>query len=136
MLESPTVTDHAQSIDPHPFGSEPEPPLRDQSELELIFVRACKPRHLWRVGAEAEKFGVDAKSGAPLHYPGTLGVEGILHNLIDRHGWHEEAEYPNGPLIALRRGEASVTLEPGASSSCRARPCPTCTRSRASSCRT
>lgn len=113
MLESPTVTDHAQSIDPHPFGSAPEPPLRDESELELIFVRACKPRHLWRVGAEAEKFGVDAKTGAPLHYPGNRGVEGILHNLIDRHGWHEEAEYEGGPLIALRRGEASVTLEPG-----------------------
>lgn len=113
MLESPTVTDHAQSIDPHTFGSAPEPPLRDESELELIFVRACKPRHLWRVGAEAEKFGVDAKTGAPLHYKGERGVEGILHNLIEHHGWHEEAEYEGGPLIALRRGDASVTLEPG-----------------------
>ncbi len=113
MLESPIVTDHAMSIDPHPFGADPEHPLRDESELELIFVRSCKPRHLWRVGAEAEKFGVDAKTGAPLRYAGNLGVEGILHNLIDRHGWHEEAEYPGGPLIALRRGEASVTLEPG-----------------------
>lgn len=113
MLESATVTDHAQTIDPHPYGSVAEAPLRDESELELVFVRACKPRHLWRVGAEAEKFGVDAQSGAPLHYPGEHGVEGILHALIERHGWHEEAEYPGGPLIALRRGEASVTLEPG-----------------------
>ncbi len=113
MLAPTPVTDHALSTDPHHFGSEPEPPLRDEAELALIFVRACKPRGLWRVGAEAEKFGVHATTGAPLHYPGPLGVEGILHALIDRHGWHEEAEYEGGPLIALRRGDASVTLEPG-----------------------
>lgn len=103
-------------FDPHPYGSTPEAPLRagDASELELVFVRACKPRELWRVGAEAEKFGVDAKTGSPLHYRGSKGVESILRMLIERHGWQEEAEYPGGPLIALRRGEASVTLEPGA----------------------
>lgn len=107
---------HARSVDPHPFGSQrlpAEAPLRDEGELELIFVRACKPRDRWLVGAEAEKFGVDARTGAPLHYPGERGVEGILRTLMDRHGWVEEAEYANGPLIALRRGDASVTLEPG-----------------------
>ena len=111
MLASTPVT--ALPPDPHPYASEPEAPLRDEAELELLFVRACKPRALWRVGAEAEKFGVDASTGAPLHYQGARGVEGILHTLIERHGWYEEAEYPGGPLIALRRGEASVTLEPG-----------------------
>jgi len=114
MLESASAMQHGKSVDPHPFASAPEPPLRDASELELIFVRACKPRDLWRVGAEAEKFGVDAKTGSPLHYRGERGVEGILRTLIERHGWQEEAEYAGGPLIALRRGEASVTLEPGA----------------------
>ncbi len=117
MLESETPKTrpmkHAHSVDPHPFAAPPEAPLRDHSELELVFVRACKPRDQWRVGAEAEKFGVDAKTGAPLHYPGERGVEGILRTLMDRHGWVEEAEYPGGPLIALRRGDASVTLEPG-----------------------
>jgi glutamate--cysteine ligase len=114
MLESATVTGpHAHSIDPHPHGVAPEAPIRDEGELELPFVRACKPRESWRVGAEAEKFGVDAKTGAPLHYPGPAGVEGILRRLLEKHGWTEEGEYDGGPLIALRRGEASVTLEPG-----------------------
>lgn len=114
MLDSAAVSSaHTHSVDPHPHAFAPEPPLRDESELELPFVRACKPRELWRVGAEAEKFGVDKVSGAPLHYPGARGVEGILRTLIDHHGWTEEGEYAGGPLIALRRGEASVTLEPG-----------------------
>jgi glutamate--cysteine ligase len=116
MLESASAMQQGKSVDPHPFASPPEAPLRagDASELELVFLRACKPRELWRCGAEAEKFGVDARTGAPLHYRGERGVEGILRTLIERHGWHEEAEYDGGPLIALRRGEASVTLEPGA----------------------
>jgi glutamate--cysteine ligase len=113
MLEFATSMSRPHSVDPHPFASAPEAPLRDESELELVFVRSCKPRDQWRVGAEAEKFGVDASTGAPLHYPGERGVEGILRTLMDRHGWVEEAEYANGPLIALRRGDASVTLEPG-----------------------
>ena len=113
MLESASAMP-GKSVDPHPFASPPEAPLRDASELELIFVRSCKHRDFWRCGAEAEKFGVDAKTGAPLHYRGDRGVEGILRTLIERHGWHEEAEYDGGPLIALRRGDASVTLEPGA----------------------
>ncbi len=123
-----TTTDmanHPSSVDPHPHAFPPEAPLRDEAELELVFVRACKPREQWRVGAEAEKFGVDAKTGAPLHYKGARGVEMILRTLIERHGWVEEAEYGGGPLIALRRGDASVTLEPGAQLELSGAPLPT-----------
>ncbi len=113
MLESASVSpSHAQSVDPHSHAFAPEAALRDD-ELELPFVRACKPREAFRVGAEAEKFGVDAKTGAPLRYAGDHGVERILRTLIEKHGWAEEGEYAGGPLIALRRGDASVTLEPG-----------------------
>ena len=113
MMSSQAVS-RLTTIDPHPFAFPPEAPLRDEAELQLIFVQSCKPREQWRVGAEAEKFGVDPKTGAPLHYQGARGVQQILHMLVERHGWTEEAEYPGAPTIALRRGEASVTLEPGA----------------------
>ncbi|MBZ0121929.1 MAG: glutamate--cysteine ligase, partial [Sandaracinaceae bacterium] len=33
--------------------------------------------------------------------------------LIERHGWTADREHARGELIALRRGEASITLEPG-----------------------
>ncbi len=109
-------------LHPHAFaGDEKSTPIRDRGELLLPFVQSCKSREQWRVGAEAEKFGVDSRTGAPLRYLGgdgasgvKGGVEHILHVLVEKHGWTEEAEYPGAPTIALRRGEASVTLEPGA----------------------
>jgi glutamate--cysteine ligase len=38
----------------------------------------------------------------------------VLEALVERHGWHaRDYEYPGGPLIALARAGASITLEPG-----------------------
>ncbi|GAC1562185.1 MAG: glutamate--cysteine ligase [Polyangiales bacterium] len=121
MLESRAAMTSAPrtTVDPHPHAFPKEPPLRDEGELELPFVQSCKPREQWRVGAEAEKFGVHVGTGTPLHYRAQSndrsgGVEHVLQVLVERHGWTEESEYPGAPTIALRRGEASVTLEPGA----------------------
>lgn len=86
-----------------------------ESDLASLFRQAEKPPAQFRIGAEAEKFGVDRKTGAPLHYEDASGrnVKAILRSLIERHGWTPEPESPGGPLIALLRGRASVTLEPG-----------------------
>ncbi len=89
-------------------------PLRNDEDLEAIFHGAEKPRSEWRVGAEAEKFGVDARTGAPLPYEGERSVLRIFSTLIDQHGWRPESEVPGGPVLALLRGDSSITLEPGA----------------------
>ncbi len=90
-------------------------PLRGDDDLYEIFRGAEKPRSEHRIGAEAEKFGVDERSGAPLRYEDESGrsVQAVLAALVERHGWTPEPEHPGGPVIALRRGAASVTLEPG-----------------------
>jgi glutamate--cysteine ligase len=90
-------------------------PLRSEDDLRAPFARAEKPASAWAIGAEAEKFGVDRATGAPLHYnaPEGKSVPTVLHTLIERHAWHAESEAEGGPLIALRRGQASITLEPG-----------------------
>jgi glutamate--cysteine ligase len=90
-------------------------PLRSEDDLRAPFAKAEKPASAWAIGAEAEKFGVDRATGAPVHYHGPEGesVPTVLHTLIERHGWEAEAETEGGPLIALRRGHASITLEPG-----------------------
>jgi glutamate--cysteine ligase len=86
-------------------------PIQSLDELCEVFRSAEKPAAQFRIGAEAEKFAINA-DGQPLHYEGERGVVGIFEALDD-FGWEPEREAPNGPVIALRRGAASITLEPG-----------------------
>lgn len=91
-----------------------EKPISDLEELLLPFREAERPPSEWLIGAEAEKFGVDATTGAPLTYQGERGVLRIFQELQDAHGWIADREHPDGPVIALKRERAWITLEPGA----------------------
>jgi glutamate--cysteine ligase len=86
-------------------------PIRDLDELDELFRAAEKPTDKFRIGAEAEKFGIH-ENGAPLQYEGADGIVGIFDALSD-FGWEPEREAADGPIISLRRGAASITLEPG-----------------------
>jgi glutamate--cysteine ligase len=86
--------------------------LRHSDDLLELFQQAEKPAAEFRIGTEAEKFAVDSQTGAPLGYEGARGVTRIFAALV-AHGWREERETPEGPVIALHRDNASITLEPG-----------------------
>ncbi|HVJ89310.1 MAG TPA: glutamate-cysteine ligase family protein, partial [Labilithrix sp.] len=88
-----------------------EKPIASYDELVSLFHEAIKPSSEFRVGAEMEKFGV-YDDGTPIPYDGAQGVRAVLEELVAQ-GWQPEAESPGGPLIALVRNGASVTLEPG-----------------------
>lgn len=97
---------------PAPPDSTPsDRPIRDLDELADVFRSSEKTPDKFRIGAEAEKFAIRA-DGTPLQYEGPEGVVGIFEALAD-FGWEPERETPDGPAIALRRGGASITLEPG-----------------------
>ncbi|NUN14522.1 MAG: glutamate--cysteine ligase [Myxococcales bacterium] len=83
----------------------------DRETIRAFFEEGCRPRSEWRIGTEYEKFAVDRATRMPVPYFGTVGIESILHFLADRFGWEKYSE--NGHLIALTRGDASLTLEPG-----------------------
>lgn len=85
-----------------------------RQDLESLFVEAEKPEAEFRIGGEAEKFGVYEKDFAPLVYEGPRGVAAIFDSLVRDHGWTPEAETEGGPTISLVRSGASITLEPGA----------------------
>jgi glutamate--cysteine ligase len=87
-------------------------PLRTSDDLLELFHHAEKPRSEFRIGTEAEKFAVDSDTGAPLQYEGERSVKRIFAALVP-HGWQEERETADGPVISLHRGQASITLEPG-----------------------
>ncbi len=89
-------------------------PIRRRDDLLAPFVEACKPRSEWRIGPEMEKFGIFEKTRQPLPYLGERSVLRVLEHLVESAGWKAEREVEGGPIIALLRGGASVTLEPGA----------------------
>ena len=87
-------------------------PISGTDDLLLPFHEACKPRSEFRVGTEAEKFGWLPDAGVPLPFTGPRSVQAVLSALAERFGWTPDREQPDGEVIALLRGQSSVTLEP------------------------
>jgi glutamate--cysteine ligase len=75
------------------------------------FHRAAKPRERWMIGTEYEKAVVDRRTGRAAPFSGPRGIEVVLRTLAERFGWEPKEE--DGRTIALARGGASITLEPG-----------------------
>ena len=88
-------------------------PLRGMDDLLVLFHGAEKPRERWRVGTEAERIAVQKADGGHLPYDGAVSVTAIFDRLIAEHEWEPVRETEGGPIIALLRHGASVTLEPG-----------------------
>ncbi len=79
-------------------------------DLTAVLAGGSKPKDQWRIGAEHEKFGfVKADLRRP-SYDEPSGIKAMLTGL-QRFGWTPVEE--GGHLIALERGGASVSLEPG-----------------------
>jgi glutamate--cysteine ligase len=88
-------------------------PIRHRDDLVAPFASACKPRSTWKIGPEMEKFGLVETSRRPLPYSGDPSILRVLEGLAAQFGWLPEGELPGGPIVALTRQGASVTLEPG-----------------------
>jgi glutamate--cysteine ligase len=85
-------------------------PIRNRRQLIEYFAAGNKPRAAWRMGTEHEKFGFDKATLKPLPYDGERGVRAMLEGMC-RFGWEPVTEGNN--IIALQRGKANITLEPG-----------------------
>ena len=96
-------------------------PIRNKEELEGFFHTAGKPRQQWRVGTEYEKVGIERRSAKAILYSGPRGVETILRALVEEYNWQPQEE--EGHVIALIRGNAQITLEPGGQIELSGEPC-------------
>ena len=85
--------------------------LESEEELYSFFQRFAKPTQEERVGVECEFFGIERGTGKALPYLGPNGIEAILCRLAA--GFHYEPVLEEGHVIALRKGENWITLEPG-----------------------
>jgi glutamate--cysteine ligase len=85
-------------------------PIGSEGELVAYFADAGKPSERWRIGTEHELIGVVRDTGAPPEYDGPGGIGALLQWFADRGGTPITED---DHLIALIRGEAQLTIEPG-----------------------
>jgi len=86
-------------------------PIRSRDDLLAVFFEASKSGDDPRIGPEMEKFGIRTADYAPAVYE--REIVAVLQDLEQHHGWAADRETDEGPLIALKRDDASITLEPG-----------------------
>jgi glutamate--cysteine ligase len=97
-------------------------PVRSTDDLLSYFESAGKPATQWRVGTEHELVGVIASgsaAGEPPPYDGAHGIGALFQWFADRGG---EPVLEGDHMIALSRGDAQLTIEPGGQFELAARP--------------
>lgn len=85
-------------------------PITSVQQLCDYMLAGCKPREKWVIGTEHEKFGWFAEEMRHPPYGGPHGI-GQLLSAFEAEGW--EATREGHAIIALSKGRASLTLEPG-----------------------
>lgn len=94
-------------------------PVRSTEELIEYFVSGGKPASQWRVGTEHELIGVITETGEAPPYEGPHGIH-ALFDAFAKDGGTPVLE--DGHPIALTRGDAQITIEPGGQFELAARP--------------
>ena len=90
---------------------DPDSRLGSVEDLVEFLRRSEKPRDQFRVGTEHEKIGLYAADHDPVTYEGPRGIEALLERIAEVDGWKRILEHEN--IVALEKGGASITLEPG-----------------------
>ncbi len=96
-------------------GAPESPIVRSRDDLVQWIADGSKPKSMWRIGTEHEKFVFQPDTFGPVPYEGPRGIRALMQALIDRYGWEAIMEGEN--IIALKRpkgqGSETVSLEPG-----------------------
>ncbi len=86
-----------------------ETPIEHRSQLVEYVASGARTPGQWKIGTEHEKFGFRLDDLRPPTYEGDRGI-GVLLKGLTRFGWAPVEE--KGNIIALTRGDGSITLEP------------------------
>ncbi|VVB11982.1 unnamed protein product [Arabis nemorensis] len=79
-----------------------------KEDLITYFASGCKPKEMWRIGTEHEKFGFEVKTLRPMKYE---QITSLLNGISERFNWDKVME--NGKVIGLKQGMQNISLEPG-----------------------
>ena len=94
-------------------------PVAKPDDLRSYFATAGKPSTEWRVGTEHELIGVVRDTGEAPPYEGPNGIGALLAAFASTHG---DPVLEHGHAIAIARGDAQLTIEPGGQFELAARP--------------
>ncbi|MEO8801968.1 MAG: glutamate--cysteine ligase [Rudaea sp.] len=83
--------------------------LTQRNQLVEYLASGGRPPAQWKIGTEHEKFGFRLDDLRPPTYAGERGIAALLNGMT-RFGWTPISEAGN--VIALARGDGSITLEP------------------------
>ncbi|HZP65332.1 MAG TPA: glutamate--cysteine ligase [Rudaea sp.] len=86
-----------------------ETPITRREQLVDYIASGARSKERWKIGTEHEKFGFRLDDLKPPPYEGERGIGAMLNGLT-RFGWTPVREGDN--VIALTRGDGSITLEP------------------------
>jgi glutamate--cysteine ligase len=93
-------------------GQQNESALTSRDSLVEYFRAAERRGGKVLVGLEHEKLLVSRSSKRAIPYEGPQGVGALLGRFV-KDGWAPVRESPELPIIALQRGQVTVSLEPG-----------------------
>jgi len=88
---------------------DPDTVVTERRQLVEYLEGGCKPAAQWRIGTEHEKFVFRLSDHAPVSYEEPGGIRDFLEEMR-RFDWEPVQEVGN--TIALKRGDAAITLEP------------------------
>ncbi len=94
-------------------------PARSLDDPLSYFTTAGKPEAAWRVGTEHELIGVIRATGEAPPYEGPHGIGALFARFAANGGTRVDED---GHTIALARGDAQLTIEPGGQFELAARP--------------
>src|SRR6476660_884210 len=92
-----------------------ETPIESRAQLVEYIASGARTVEKWKIGTEHEKFGFRLDDLRPPTYEGPRGIGAMLDGLT-RFGWAPISETVDGAttVIALARGDGSITLAPAA----------------------
>ena len=83
--------------------------IKSKKEIIEYFEKGSKPKQLWKIGTEHEKFLYNLNTLHPIDYEGKNGIRSLF-KLLKKKGWEEIIENKNP--IALKNKGSTISLEP------------------------
>src|SRR5690242_5241717 len=87
--------------------------IHSRDELVSWFEAGCKPKNMFRVGTEHEKFVFNLNGHTPVPYAGPRGIRALLDGMQGMLGWEAIMEGENIIGLADVTGSGAISLEPG-----------------------